>query len=158
MADMHIVRIEYNTGTKTLRVVGGAEEKLVTALDLSENVWTDTEFEQRVGYIVIAALSSMAGHPLGHRDYTGERNDAMPWILEHFRSRSEAGDESAVVTMVHELMASAVRNSDATELDRAEQLLREAADAGNSQAIEYLGTWLRHKQDLIMAIKRKSAS
>lgn len=158
MPNIHIVRTEYDATTRTLRVFGGLDQKLVATLDLSEKLWTDTEFEQRVGYTVIATLSAAVGYPLGHRDYKIERNDAKPWILEHFKERLKGGDESAVITMVHELMASAVRNSDVSELDRAEQLLQEAADAGNAQAIEYLGSWPRNKQDLIASIQLRPAS
>jgi hypothetical protein len=68
----------------------------------------------------------------------------------------QGGDESAIVSMVHELVASAIRNSNLSELERAESVLREAADAGNSRAREYLASeWPRHKQDMIDAIQRR---
>lgn len=153
------IRTEYDFATKTVQFFVGDDSKPIATLEVSKDTWTDIEFEQRVGYIVIAALSTCAGHSLGGRDYRNERNSAVPWILEHFKKRLSDGDETAIITLVHELVASAIRNSDSGEMNHAEQLLLEAAGAGNSQAIQYLeNTWPRDKQDIINSIQRKSAS
>lgn len=152
----HWVKVEYDSTTRSLHFSGGSEGKSIASLELKD--LKDGEVEQRVGFIVIAGLSSFAGHSIGGRNYREERNDAVPWILDYHKDRVKAGDRSAVLSMVNELIASAIRNSDLAEIERADRLLRDAAEGGNTEAAKYLEErWLRDKQDIVGAIQRKTS-
>lgn len=150
------IKVEYESEAKVIRFIADGSVDPIANLDIAKDAGDDIDLERHVGYIIIAALSASSGYSIGGRDYKKERNDFVPDVLDNFRRRLKEGDESAILSMVHEYVASAVRNSDPSQMDAAEVLLQEAATAGNAQAAHYLGsTWLQDKRDILDSMQRK---
>ena len=147
--------LEYDLHRRVLKFRMNGDDVSVSEWNFAQEDDRDaTDLEARVGYAVLGALSALAGQSIGNRDYIQERNNRTVLILEQLKRRLEQGDGSAVVSMALELVASARRKRDETDISAAESLLHKAAQDGNSSAIEYLRSqWEVEKHDAIAAIR-----
>jgi hypothetical protein len=150
-----VVRVEFDNATRVIQFFIGTGGPPVGEWDLREELGKDPEdLERRIGYALLGVLSADAGESVGNRDYLADRNSRTTLILESLRKRLDAGDKSAIVSIVLELIASARRNRDVQEIGRAEKLLREAANGGNEAAKEFLvNSWEIEKRAAIAHIE-----
>lgn len=153
----HVLRIEFDQASKIIKFFIGVGGQPVGEWNLREEADKDpADLERRIGYAILGVLSASAGESVGYRDYLADRNNRATLILESLRKRLDDGDKSAIVSMVLELVASARRNQDVRDVDRAEKLLREASQAGNEAAIEFLADhWEAEKRAAIAEIENR---
>ena len=152
------IRIELQREISTLRFFIGDDPVTNVEWDLREEKDLDPEIlERKIGYAILGMFSAIVGQSVGTRDYLSDRNNRTPLILEWLRHRVESGEHSAIVSMALEMVASARRNRDVKDIEKAEEFLRDAALRGNKSAIEYLSSgWPAEKADALVAIRGKS--
>ena len=159
---MHSVTLslEYDLRRRVLKFRTNGDDMSASEWDFAQEDGREAmDLEARVGYAVLGALSALAGQSIGNRDYLQERNNRTMLILEELKRRIRNGDQGAIVSMALELVASARRKRNEADLSAAEDLLHEAAQSGNSSAIEYLrDKWEIEKHDAIEAIRQQRSS